>query len=104
MGHTGRVSDREDEPGGPITSFGTGSTPLEVARAGTQWTVWSSTVIVLVGLVCAGLGLADGNALLVVLAAGPVLLGGVWLWGSARSRRNAQRLSRRARDPDQRRP
>jgi hypothetical protein len=92
------VSDRADETSALITSFGTGSTPLEVARAGTQWTVLSSSVIVLVGLVCAGLGLADGNGLLVAMAAGPVLLGCLWLWDAARSHRNAQRLSRRSRE------
>ena len=96
------MSGREDETNAPITSFGTGSTPLEVARAGTQWTAWSSAVIILVGLVCAGLGLADGNLLLVALAAVPVLLGCGWLWSTARSRRSAQRLSRRSRERDRR--
>jgi hypothetical protein len=85
-----------EETKAPLTSFGTGGLPFDVAESRTSWTLWKSLVVSIVGLAGVALGINGGSPGLAIASGLVVVTGAVWagrFWGS---QRDARRLERKA--------
>jgi Flp pilus assembly protein TadB len=91
MARRGRGGDGDR----PLTSFGTGGGPFQLAQSGALWPTRGSAVLLVIGLLVLWWGIASGRVGLVVLGALVALVAAAWLAGSVRSALAARRLSRR---------
>jgi hypothetical protein len=90
------MTEPSEEHDPPLTSFGLPSTPFEVGRRVTPWTLAWSRGLVLTGVLLIVVGFAFIIPQAVVGGGIILVLGLIWLVSGWRSYRDARRLERRS--------
>ncbi|GAA3226604.1 hypothetical protein ACFO1B_32180 [Dactylosporangium siamense] len=91
------MSLRDDRHDGPLTGFGLGSLPFEVAKSRMIWTPWHGVMFGLIGLGGICIGVACLMPLLAVGSAVMVILSAIWNISTIGGYRATRRLDKRAR-------